>query len=123
MSFLMRLTTAFGCISTTISHSQTMTDYKQQAIEYCLNTFNFERVHKVMTHIDWKWATTDGYKVPTLVQLILAAQKRLNDSWDRKATTSSGGIEAVYVEASYENGKLEPPGLELRFILTDTQSY
>jgi hypothetical protein len=100
-----------------------MTDYKQQAIEYCLNSFNFERVHKTMTYLDWKWATTNGYQVPTLVQLILAAQKRLSDSWDQKTTTSSGGIEATYVEASYENGKLEPPGLELRFVLTDTQSY
>ena len=100
-----------------------MTDYKKDAIEYCLNTFNFERVHDVMTHIEWKWATPDGYQVPTLVQLILAAQKRLNDAWDKKLTVESGGIRAVYVEASYEDGKLEPPGLELMFILTQTQSY
>ncbi len=100
-----------------------MTNYKQEAIEYCLNTFNFERVHSVMQHVDWKWVTKDGYQVPTLVQLILAAQKRLNDAWDKKATVVSGGIQATYVEASYENDKLEPPGLELRFILTETQSY
>ena len=100
-----------------------MTDYKQQAIEYCLNTFNFERVHSVMQHVGWKWATKDGYQVPTLVQLILAAQKRLNEAWDKKLTIESGGIRAVYVEASIEDGKLEPPGLELMFILTQTQSY
>jgi hypothetical protein len=100
-----------------------MSNYKQDAIDYCLNTFNFERVHSVMTHVDWKWATRDGYQVPTLVQLILAAQKRLNDAWDKKLTVESGGIRAVYVEASYEDGKLEPPGLELLFILTETQSY
>jgi len=100
-----------------------VTDYKKEAIEYCLNTFNFERVHNVMQHVDWKWATKNGYQVPTLVQLILAAQKRLNDAWDKKLTVESGGIRAVYVEASYEDGKLEPPGLELMFILTQTQSY
>jgi hypothetical protein len=98
-------------------------NYKQEAIEYCLNTFNFERVHSVMTHVDWKWATKNGHQIPTLVQLILAAQKRLNDAWDRKTTISSGGIQATYVEASYEDGKLEPPGLELMFVLTETQSY
>jgi hypothetical protein len=100
-----------------------MTDYKKDAIEYCLNTFNFERVHKAMECVDWKWATRDGYQVPTLVQLILAAQRRLNDAWDKKLTVESGGIRAVYVDASYEDGKLEPPGLELMFILTQTQSY
>lgn len=76
-----------------------------------------------MKHVDWKWATKDGLQVPTLVQLILAAQKRLNAAWDEKTTISSGGIQATYVESSYENGKLEPPGLELMFILTETQSY
>ena len=100
-----------------------MSNYKQEAIENCLNAFNFERVHSVMHHVDWKWATKDGYQVPTLVQLILAAQKRLSDAWDKKITIESGGIRAVYVEASYEDGKLEPPGLELLFILTQTQSY
>jgi len=100
-----------------------MAGYKKNAIDYCLNTFNFERVHKVMTHVDWKWATKNGYQVPTLVQLILSAQQRLNDAWDKKLTVESGGIRAVYVEASYEDGKLEPPALELMFILTQTQSY
>ena len=101
-----------------------MSNYKQEAIEYCLNTFNFERVHSVMNHVDWKWATKNGYQVPTLVQLVLAAQKRLNDAWDKRATVESGGIRAVYVEPELNtDGKIEPPGLELLFILTETQSY
>lgn len=101
-----------------------MSNYKQEAIEYCLNTFNFERVHSVMKHVDWKWATKNGYQVPTLVQLILAAQKRLNDAWDKQTTIESGGIRAVYVEPELNvDGKIEPPGLELLFILTETQSY
>jgi len=32
-----------------------MTDYKKQAVEYCLNTFDFERVHAVMKQVEWKW--------------------------------------------------------------------
>lgn len=96
---------------------------KNEAIEYCLSTFNFERVHKVMQAVDWKWATRSGYQVPTLVQLVLAAQRRLNDAWDKKTTVESGGIRAAYVGSEVVNGKLESPGLELMFILTQTQSY
>ena len=51
-----------------------MTNHKKEAVEYCLNTFNFELVHKVMEQVNWMWATRDGLKVPTIVQLILAAQ-------------------------------------------------
>ena len=101
-----------------------MANQKNQAVEYCLNTFNFERVHKVMEQVEWKWATRDGLKVPTLVQLILSAQKRLNDAWDKRETIESGGLRAVYVQADMdEYGVLQPPGLELLFILTQTQSY
>jgi hypothetical protein len=97
---------------------------KQKAIEYCLNTFNFERVKKAMDQADWKWYTRNGYHVPTLVQLILATQKRLDEAWERKTTVESGGIRAVYVPGEVDNdGKVEPPGLELMFILTQTQSY
>ena len=101
-----------------------MTDHKKEAIEYCLNTFNFERVHKVMEHVDWVWATRDGYQVPTIVQLILSAQQRLNEAWDKRETIESGGLRAVYVQADMdEYGILQPPALELLFILTQTQSY
>jgi len=103
--------------------TDSFTHNKQNAINYCLNTFNFERVHKVMTYVDWKWATPDGYQVPTLTQLILSAQTRLNDAWNTKLTVESGGLRAVYVDATYEDGKLEPPGLELTFVLAQTQSY
>jgi len=101
-----------------------MINHKKKAVEYCLNTFNFERVHKVMEQVEWKWATRDGLKVPTIVQLVLAAQQRLNDAWDKRTTIESGGLRAVYVQADMdEDGVLQPPALELLFILTQTQSY
>ena len=101
-----------------------MTDHKKAAIEYCLNTFNFERVHKVMEQVEWKWATRDGLKVPTIVQLILSAQQSLNEAWDKRQTVECGGLRAVYVPAELDEYCVEqPPGLELLFILTQTQSY
>lgn len=99
-------------------------DYKKEAIEYCLNTFDFERVHKVMEQVEWQWYTNDGLKVPSLAQLILSAQQRLNSAWDSKTTVESGGLRAVYVPGEVDNyGKVDPPALELLFILTQTQSY
>ena len=101
-----------------------MIDYKKQAVEECLNTFNFDRVHKVMEQVEWKWATRDGLKVPTVVQLVLAAQQYLNAAWDQRTTIESGGLRAVYVQPDVdEYGVLQPPGLELLFILTQAQSY
>ena len=101
-----------------------MIDYKKQAVEECLNTFNFDRVHKVMEQVEWVWVTRDGLKVPTIVQLVLTAQQHLNAAWDQRTTIESGGLRAVYVQADMnEDGVLEPPGLELLFILTQTQSY
>jgi hypothetical protein len=101
-----------------------MTNHKKQAVEYCLNTFDFERVHKVMEQVDWVWATCDGLKVPTIVQLVLAAQQRLNDAWDKRTTIESGGLRAVYIEADMDEYDVpQPPALELLFILTQTQSY
>ncbi len=101
-----------------------MIDYKKQAVEECLNTFNFDRVHKVMEQVEWRWVTRDGLKVPTIVQSVLTAQRHLNAAWDQRTTIESGGLRAVYVQADMnEDGVLEPPGLELLFILTQTQSY
>jgi hypothetical protein len=72
-----------------------------------------------MEQVEWKWATLDGLKVPTIVQLVLAAQQRLNDAWDKRITTESGGLRAVYVQADMdEDGVLQPPALDLLFILT-----
>jgi hypothetical protein len=101
-----------------------MTDHKKVAVEYCLNTFNFERVHEVMKQVEWKWYTCGGLKVPSIVQLILSAQQRLNEAWDKRTTVESGGLRAVYVPAELdEYDVVQPPGLELLFILTQTQSY
>ena len=101
-----------------------MTDYKQQAIDECLSTFNFNRVHKVMKELDWKWYIKGWLKVPTYSDLVNAANQRLSDAWDKRAIVESGGLRAVYVSADMnDEGELEPPGLELLFILTATQSY
>lgn len=94
-----------------------MIDYKREAIEYCLNTFDFERAHAVMKQVDWKWHTRYGFKVPTLFQLMLTAQQHLNDAWENKTTIESKGLRAVYVPGKVDdNGKVHHPALELMFI-------
>jgi hypothetical protein len=94
-----------------------MIDYKKEAVEYCLNEFDFERAHAVMKQVDWKWHTRYGFKVPTLFQLMLAAQQRLNDAWETKTTIESEGLRAIYIPGEVDNnGKVRPPALELMFI-------
>lgn len=101
------------------------TNYKQEAIDYCLNNFDFDRVFDVMNHVEWKWYVGGEYKIPNKLELMQAAKARLTTAWLEKTTVESGGIRAVYVEPSFDNstGKLEPPALELMFILTQVQNY
>jgi len=104
----------------------TMTDYKQQAIDECLSTFNFDRVHKVMKELEWEWYVdgTSCLRVPTYVELVQSANQRLSSVWDKRTTVESGGLRAIYVQADMnDEGELEPPGLELQFILVSSQSY
>lgn len=98
-----------------------MTD-KQEAIDYCLNNFRWDRVHRVMTELDWGWASCN-MRVPTVYEMMRSATRLLEESWDKRYTVESGGFRAVYVPAAeYENTVL-PAGLELHFTVESTYSY
>ncbi len=46
-----------------------MTDANIDTIAEIMDTFDFERVQKVMEFLDWKWASAYTSRVPTVVQL------------------------------------------------------
>lgn len=50
----------------------------QKSKEDCITQINFEKIHSVMKHLDWKWFTGDDCSVPSIVELVLFAQKELN---------------------------------------------
>jgi hypothetical protein len=95
------------------------------AIPIVMNRFNFEQVHKVMTFLNWKWATTSvGYAVPTLNDLMNEAHRQLTmavDEYYRRdqppsgMNISSGGFQANVV--TFEKGT---PQLQLLFYVDES---
>lgn len=83
---------------------------KKKAIEHILDNFDFERVHKVMTVLNWTWYFTEG--VPEISDLRKEARRLLKDVAKRKedrVCTGTGGFE-VYKEDGV---------LELKFVVAE----
>lgn len=82
----------------------------KKKIKKILKHFDFEKVHNVMTHLNWSWHDTDG-KAPSIDQLKELANRLLSQVAEEEGFYSSatGGLKAI----KYENGSLE-----LEFILT-----
>jgi hypothetical protein len=84
------------------------TEHQLSLIDYIIDEFNFEKVHKAMTALDWKWAISvtgdDGsliLQVPTLVRLKEFARYQLIASI-KSGFYSSGGLKAEYFPAIQE---------------------
>jgi hypothetical protein len=96
----------------------------RDAIPIVMNRFDFAKVHKVMTFLNWKWATTSvGYNVPTLDDLMNEAQRQLSmcvDEYTKRGrpasgmNISSGGFQANVV--TFERGE---PQLQLLFYVDE----
>ncbi len=78
---------------------------KQELINEVLDNFDFEKVHKVMTFLDWKWISLSDAtnEVPSIAKLVRTAQQYLEMAYDGLAKASyednqymvgSGGFEA-----------------------------
>lgn len=67
---------------------------KKEAIDEILDNFNFERVHNVMMHLDWDWASTDG--VPNISDLRKCARRLLKEVAysEEYNSVGTGGLEA-----------------------------
>ena len=57
---------------------------KEELINEVLDNFDFERVHKVMTFLNWKWISlSEGTnEVPSLAKLVRTAQQYLEMAYD-----------------------------------------
>ena len=85
------------------------TKHQLSLIDDIIDEFNFEKVHKAMTALDWKWAipTTDHdgplkLQVPTLNRLKELARYQLISSI-KTGLYSSGGLKAEYFAAIQED--------------------
>jgi len=101
----------------------------QEKIDYLLNHFDFEQVHKVMNFLDWKWATSENDNaIPSMAELRQCARRLLTDAFreGRKLngvdsydySISTGGFKASVIK--YEDGMVEG---ELSFELATWDTF
>lgn len=99
-----------------------------EAIEDILESFDFEKVHKVMKFIDWQWAILANgkyiFRVPTVLELKERAKELLMDSTENKRSISSGGFEVILKEENFltfdnDSSKYQC-NVVLRFVLEET---
>jgi len=91
-------------------------------IDYILEMFNFDRVHVVMTALDWWW--TDPHEVPTIARLKKRAKILLDTAYKEQITICTGGLQAKY-HPPIKNSDLlidSGPILSLSFVLTEINS-
>lgn len=73
----------------------------ERMIIECLKDFDFEKVHRVMAYLGWRWAQDDGeMKVPSVAQIVIEAMRQLREVaryyGDGKLhSLSSGGLKAT----------------------------
>jgi len=79
---------------------------EQELIDEVMDCFEFERVHKTMVALDWKWSIVDG--VPQLHEIKKAARKHLRNALE-EGMSWSGGFRATYKDDV----------LELLFVVED----
>jgi hypothetical protein len=84
---------------------------KLEAIEDVLDYFDFDKVHKVMTCLNWTWHDTEG--VPMVGDLRKRARELLKEV-PVGGYRATGGFEVRQPEENYYS---------LAFVLTDWNNY
>ena len=95
-----------------------MTD--QELIDEIMDWFDFEKVHKVMTTLDWKWG--DDESVPTIPELrkqtrelMKMALIGLSNNFEEKSySAATGGFEATAFLVK-DDSRI----LELKFVFSE----
>lgn len=85
-----------------------------EQIDSVLERFDFDKVHKVMQLLDWKWGGpfVPELKVPSPQEMKCATYSLLLEARRLDCSTSSGGFEAYWI--TQHDGKKR---IGLRFIL------
>jgi len=103
-----------------------MTEYyrHQKMIANILNEFDFERVHKAMVVLGWKWM---GTGIPSIEEIKLSARKKIDcaiegclkdGSQNEEYWVTSGGLRATVLKN--ENEKIN--FIKLEFVLANWET-
>ena len=91
-----------------------ITEEIQNKIDEILDNFDFVKVHKVMEHLDWKWSTENGVRIPTIQELRVEARGLLKSTIKENISCiSTGGFHAEKI--TDETGT----SLALRFVIEE----
>jgi hypothetical protein len=91
-----------------------MTPKQQDALDNIMDSFDFDKVHKVMVFLNWKWANMDGgIEIPEKYELRSEARRLLKMAIEEKTTVSTGGFLAEYREGE------EGGWMDLKFVISD----
>lgn len=73
----------------------------EQHVDEVMDWFDFEKVHKVMTILDWKWANVDG--VPSVADLRKQVRHMMRSLWDsnNQYTCTGGFMVRLYREEKW----------------------
>lgn len=103
-----------------------MTNITQSQVDYIMENFDFERVHRVMVSLDWKWLGL----IPTLEQIKTQAQDLMMEFIDnsvdidgeRFISRGTGGFMARLSGTDYSTLSLEF-AVETRYAYPRDNSY
>jgi hypothetical protein len=105
-----------------------LTEEQQDALmDECIDNFDFEKVHKVMVMLQWKWVEKDGstLSIPDIPRMKAAARRSLRAAYrywktheGNHAVVGSGGFEACYATPEGDNGH----AFYLRFVLAEAEA-
>jgi hypothetical protein len=97
--------------------TKTMTKQEaiQEQIDQIMDSFDFERVHKVMEHLNWTWGYSE--EPPSLYDLRTAARERLKGAV-KHGSSNTGGFVATK-EEGVEDGK---PWVRMNLLFTVQQT-
>ena len=92
-------------------------------IDDIMENFDFERVHKVMDVIGWRWVfALNG--IPSVEELKKTAKTLLVSACKEKTTVSTGGFKAIYEESSkWDDDDDKDPYVGLEFILEEWEGF
>ena len=94
-------------------------EQRDKSIEQVLAKFDFDKVHKAMVAVDWKWRCDDKLEIPARDMLISTARQLLENAWENEGTARTGGFVAWYDEEPDENGQ-NTIGLQFVFATYET---
>ena len=100
-----------------------MTEAILSLVDEMIDSFDFEKVHRVMEHVDWKYFKPDGtVSLPDIKDLKRTARSCLRNAYhyslkygDDATVFGTGGFEAKYFPAN----DLGSAAFRLRFILSE----